>query len=171
MKQSIADFYNDIIRMCKTFAELEETSFEPEEGASEEEIAKCEEILGAALPDDIKDFFRLTKGISIEEIGDFYIVMPTEAFENEDGGKSTCIGNSYLKDYFIDLENGTASSFDDGLGEQKVFDSIEDMFDDMYFGIMRLADDNYPDEWQKVYDELFPDNKIEFGEELCDDDE
>ena len=43
MKQSIADFYNDIIRMCKTFAELEDTSFEPEEGASEEEIAKCEE--------------------------------------------------------------------------------------------------------------------------------
>ena len=39
MKQSIADFYNDIIRMCKTFAELEDTSFEPEEGASEEEIA------------------------------------------------------------------------------------------------------------------------------------
>jgi hypothetical protein len=36
---------------------------------------------------------------------------------------------------------------------------------------MRLADDNYPDEWQEVYDELFPDNKIEFGEELCDDDE
>ena len=163
MEQKIKDQYDDIVRLCRTLAEIEEFSFEPEEGASEEEITECEKILGAALPDDLKEWFRLTKGISIEEIGDFYIIMPAEAFENEKGVKTAFIGNSYMKDYFIDLEKGTAFSFDDGLLENKEFGSIDDMFTDMYFGLLRFADDYYPDEWQEVHNELFPDNMIEYS--------
>ena len=171
MDQQIVEWYEAFVRLCKALAEMDGEAFEPEPGATEEEIAACEEALDAVLPDELRDLFVLTRGIDMEAQAEFSLILPEDPFENEDGITAACVGTAYGTDYFIDLENGKAYSYDDGLQINREYDSIDDMLTYMYEALERFADDEYGDEWRKVYNEMFPDHCVDVEDDGEDEEE
>lgn len=158
MNGEIFEWYDSFLKMCKVLEALG-CSYHFEESASEEEIIKCEQKIGFTLPDDYKEWLKLTKYAHMENY-DLNIYMPNEVWDSEDGYKMTQIGNIGIspRNYFINAENGKPFVYDDFEQEIVEFDSFDDMFDDMYIELESYANNYFPEKWLTIYDEMFPEN-------------
>lgn len=158
MNEEIFEWYDSFLKLCKVLEALG-CSYQFEEPATEEEITEFEQKTGFTLPDDYKEWLKLTKYAYMKNY-DFNIYMPNEVWDSEDGYKMTQIGNIGIspRDYFINAENGKPFVYDDFEQEIVEFDSFDDMFCDMYGELESYADNYFPKKWLTVYDEMFPEN-------------
>ena len=161
MNKEISERYGDFIKIVKVIEKLG-ASCRVEEAASEAEIAEYEQKTGYKLPDDYKDWLRLTKGIDFSPFVNISlsICMSEKAFDTSDGFKALIVGNAFFKDYYIDLDSGKYGLYDDDFGTT-TFDSFEDMLDEMYFSDIEAPLDSSVgnENWVSIYDELFPEDK------------
>ncbi len=160
MNKNISDSYDCYIKIIKVIEELGGVC-KVEEGASEAEISRLEQAVGYKLPEDYKDWLRLTKGIDIsfESVGmSFY--MADEAFDHEDGFKGLLVGEALFRDFYINLETGKFYIYDDDFGTEE-FDSFEDLLDSVYYFDIENSLENAEEAegWEDIYDEMFPEDK------------
>ncbi len=158
MNGEIFEWYDYFLKMCKVLESLG-CSYQFEDPATEEEITECEQKIGFKLPNDYKEWLKLTKCVRMEDY-DFNIYMPNEVCDSEDGYKMIPIGDIGIspRDYFINLENGKPLVYDDFEQETTEFDSFDDMLDDMYYELESYANRYFPEKWVTIYDEMFPEN-------------
>ena len=158
MNGEILEWYDSFLKLCKVLESLG-CSYQFEEPATEEEIIECEQKIGFTLPNDYKEWLKLTKCICMKNY-DFNIYMPNEVFDSVDGYKAIQIGSIGIspRDYFINLENGKPLVYDDFEHEIIEFDSFDDMLDDMYIELESYANIYFPEKWVTIYDEMFPEN-------------
>lgn len=161
MNKGIVESYEYYVKIIKVMEKLGATC-KIEEGASETEIAEYERKIGYKLPDDYKDWLRLTKGIEISCANIIiYIYMPDEAEDHEDGFKALFIGDdATCRNYYINLETGKSYLFDDDFGTEE-FDSFEELLDEIYCQDIedKLDDDEETQNWQSIYEEMFPEEE------------
>lgn len=162
MNKEIADIFDYFVKTLKVIEKLEDGESEIKEGATEEEITEYEQKIGYTLPEDFKDWLRLTKGLSASVgITCINIYMPKKAQKHVDGFMALFFGDDCgFRSYYINLENGKGYIYDDDYGTEE-FDSFEDLIDEIYFSDIedRLDSDDYGDEWRDIYDEMFPEDK------------
>lgn len=82
--------------------------------------------------------------------------MPEDAGENEKGFRMFAVGSVSAREYFINADSGKMFVYDDLMQKTEEFDSLDDMITDMYARIEMYADEDFGDEWQDAYDEMFP---------------
>ena len=162
MNKGIAESFDYFVKTMKVIEKLDDGECAIEEGATEEEITEYEHKLGYTLPEDFKDWLRLTKGISASlGITCINIFMPEKAEKHEDGFMALFFGDDCgFRNYYINLETGHGYIYDDDYGTEE-FDSFEDLIDEIYSSDVedRLDSDDYGDEWRSLYDEMFPEEK------------
>lgn len=158
MNGEIFEWYDYFLKMCTVLGALG-CSYQFEAPATEEEITECEQKIGFTLPNDYKEWLKLTKCVRMGKIG-FHIYMSDEVGDSEDGYKMIAIGDigNYASEYFINLENGKPLAYEDWAQEITEFDSFADMLDDMYYELEFYADRYFPEKWVTVYDEMFPED-------------
>ncbi len=158
MNVEIFEWYDYFLKMCTVLGALG-CSYQFEAPATEEETTECEQKIGFALPNDYKEWLKLTKCVRVEKIY-FNIYMPNEVGDSEDGYKMIAIGDigTYAREYFINLENGKPLAYDDVMQEITEFDSFNDMLDDMYYELESYANGYFHEKWVTIYDEMFPED-------------
>ena len=150
----VNEWYDSIIKMCKVTESLG-WSYTEAGPASDEDIAAFEEENDCTIPDEYKEWLKLTGELIIDEC-DFSLYMPEDTFEHEDGFRAIPIGNVAAREYFINADSGKMFVYDDLVQNTKEFDNIDDLFSDMYARIEMYADDDFDEEWQEAYDNMFP---------------
>ncbi len=153
MKISASEWYEDILKMCKVMESLGWT-YSVEGPASAEEISEFEKKTGCQIPDEYKEWLGLIALLTIDDC-DFSLYMPEEACENEAGFRMIPVGNAAAREYFINADSGKLFVYDDLMQKTEEFDSLDDMISDMYARIEMYADEDFGDEWQNAYDEMF----------------
>ena len=154
MKVSAAEWYEDIMKMCKVMQSLGWT-YTAEGPASAEKISEFEKETGCQIPDEYKEWLGLTASLTIDDC-DFSLYMPEDAGENEKGFRMFAVGSVSAREYFINADSGKMFVYDDLMQKTEEFDSLDDMITDMYARIEMYADEDFGDEWQDAYDEMFP---------------
>lgn len=156
MNQEIIKSYDYYIKMLKVLERMG-GSYKVEEGVSEMEIAELEHKIGTQLPDDYKDWLRLTRCLTATYGSvNLYMNMPEESFDHEDGFKGINVCSSDFTVYYLDLDNGKAFVYDDDFGTEE-FDSFADLVDEIYYSELesKMGDDS----WVSVYDQMFPEER------------
>ena len=159
MNKGIAETFDFFVKTMKVIEKLEDGESEIEEGATEEEITQYEQKIGYSLPEDFKDWLRLTKGLSASVgITCVNIYMPEKAEKHEDGFMALFFGDDCgFRNYYINLETGKGYIYDDDNGTEE-FDSFEELIYEIYSSDVedRLDSDDYEDEWRSLYNDMFP---------------
>lgn len=158
MNKGIIESFEFFVKIMKTLEKLG-GDCSIEEPATEEEITEYELKLGYTLPEDFKDWLRITKGISISA-GTICIniYMPDNAEKHVDGFMALVFGNDCaFRTYCINLETGQSYIYDDDFGTEK-YDSFEDLLDDIYYSDIEahLDGNEETENWLSVYNEMFP---------------
>lgn len=154
MNNSIAEYYDKFVKIVKTIEKFC-GSCQVKEAADETEIAEYEQKIGYKLPDEYKDWLRLTKGISISlETVYMKIYMDNKANDHEDGFKALMIGNGAFTSYYMNLETAEYYVYDDDFGTEQM-ESFEELLDCMYTEIEDTLDnEEAADNWRDIYNEV-----------------
>ena len=133
--------FDYFVKTLKVIEKLEDVESEIKEGATEEEITEYEQKIGYTLPEDFKDWLRLTKGLSASVgITCINIYMPKKAQKHVDGFMALFFGDDCgFRSYYINLENGKGYIYDDDVARYACLLSMH-----LYINILLDLEKNKP---------------------------
>ncbi len=147
---TVQDYYEDIRKICAVMDELGGScTFEPP--ATEQELQEAEQEIGCPIPELYKQWLTLTKYANMTD-GGSELFLPC----NCEGTDYVCVGTVIGDgdDYYFNKK--TERFFREFEGREiTLFDSFIDLLGDLYCWLEQCADDEYGEEWEEVYDEMF----------------